>query len=111
MIIINLVDANDFVQRVTLDGTIYYLHMSWSGEDWTMDVRNADNVDIIRGISVRANFPLLAPYGRHLPTLRGQLLAVVNDGNDELCRDCFVNGRAKLVYVPASEVREILNNG
>lgn len=109
MIVIDLANSNDFVTQVTLDSVIYRIHMAWSGDDWTMDIRDADNNDIIRGIMVRANFPLLLPYSRHLTSLRGQIMAIVNDGNAEITRDCFIKGRAKLVYVTANEVEAIKN--
>lgn len=103
---IDLADANDFVTKVTLDGDIYYLHFAWSGTLWTVDVRNSNNVDIVRGIAIRANYPLLLPYGRLLP-LKGQLMAIVNTQDFEITRSDFVTGRVKFVYVTAEEVESI----
>lgn len=103
---IDLVDANDFVTKITLDGDIYYLHFAWSGTMWTLDVRDSNNVDIVRGIAIRANYPLLLPYGRLLP-LKGQLMAIINTQDLTITRSDFVTGRAKFVYVTAEEVEAI----
>ena len=103
---IELADANDLVTKVTLDGDIYYLHFAWSGTMWTLDVRDSNNIDIVRGIAVRANYPLLLPYSRLLP-LKGQLLVIINAKDLDITRSDFVEGRAKLVYMTAEEVEAI----
>ena len=45
MIQISMIDANDFVEQVTLDGEVYKLHFSWNdfAQQWTVDVRNMQN--------------------------------------------------------------------
>ena len=96
-------NANDYVTNVSLDGTAYILRFGWTGTVWTIDVRDSNNVDIVSGIPIVANYPLLLPYARHFNTLKGQLMAVVNDGNSKIGRNCFAN-RAKLVYMTADEV-------
>ena len=40
MIQISMIDANDFVETVTLEGEPYKLHFSWNdfAQQWTVDV-------------------------------------------------------------------------
>lgn len=114
MIQISMVDANDFVETVTLEGEPYKLHFSWNdfAQQWTVDVRNMQNVDIVRGIAVVPNYPLFLQHHRAgLP--RGELMAIVVDSskadNQTIGRKSFVNGLYSLVYVPEVEVNAIRN--
>lgn len=110
MQLIELADANDFISQVTLDGVILRLHFSWSGDDWTLGVRDADDNEIVRGIPIRVNHPLLMPYRRHLAMLKGEFFAICNDGGCDLSRDDFTSGRAKFIYMSREEV-EAVHNG
>ncbi len=107
---ISLADHNDFIESVTLDGTLYKLHFGWNPhEGWNMDVRDGQNADIIRSIAVVPNFPLLDRYRRHGGIPPGELLAVVNDAAvRQIGRRDFIDGKAALVYVPAAEVKDAL---
>ena len=114
MIQISMVDANDFVEQVTLDGEVYKLHFSWNdfAGQWTVDVRNMQNVDIVRGIAVVPNYPLFLQHHRAgLP--RGELLAIVVDSsktdNQTIGRKSFVSGLYSLVYAPEVEINAIRN--
>lgn len=113
MITLSMSDANDFVESAILDGTKYRLHFSWNGRmaQWTLDIRDGGNNDIVRGIAVVPNFPLFRQYKRHgLP--RGELVANVVKpdiaGNQSIGRKDFVNGKFTLVYIPEKEVADIL---
>ena len=66
MIQISMIDANDFVETVTLEGEPYKLHFSWNdfAQQWTVEVRNMQNVDIVRGIAVVPNYPLFLQHHR-----------------------------------------------
>ena len=114
MIQISMIDANDFVETVTLEGEPYKLHFSWNdyAQQWAVDVRNMQNEDIVRGIAVVPNYPLFLQQKRAgLP--RGELMAVVVDSskadNQTIGRKSFVNGLYSLVYVPEVEVNAIRN--
>lgn len=110
MVQIELIDANDFIENVTLDGTIYKIHLAWNdfSNKWSIDIRNTDNVDLVRNIVVVPNFPLLAQYKAHnIP--QGELLAVVNNtAIQNIGRKDFINGTASLVYIPEGELNDIL---
>ncbi len=113
MIKLSMIDANDFVQTAILDGNTYKLRFSWNSysQCWLLDVRTNTNVDIVRGISVVANFPLLKQHKRNgLP--RGEIMAVViNDkekSNQTIGRKDFINGKFSFVYVPEVELNAIM---
>lgn len=113
MIQISMYDANDFVESVILDGQTYKLHFGWNpySQGWSMDVRNEKGEDLVRGVSVVPNFPLLHQHRRiALPT--GELMAVVVNqdapGNQQIGRKDFLNGKFSLVYIPKRELDEIL---
>lgn len=109
MIQISMTDANDFVQSVTLDNTVYKLHFAYNDvlKGWSMDIRDSQNIDIVRSIRIVPNFPLLSQYKRHL-SIKGEMVATVTTDIQNIGRDDFINGRASLVYVSGSELNAIL---
>ena len=113
MIEISMIDANDFVEQVTLEGDPYKLHFSWNdySHQWTVDVRTMQNEDIVRGIAVVPNYPLFLQQKRAATLPRGELLAIVVDAskaeNQIIGRKLFVDGSFSMVYVPEVEVNAI----
>ena len=109
MVSISVTD-NDFVETVTLDDKVYKLHFAYNSnsKNWTIDIRDSNNVDIVRSIKIVPNFPLLAQYKRHdLP--KGELIAVVNSNNKQvITRKDFINNSAILIYIPKEELNELL---
>lgn len=112
MVTISMVNKNDFVEGVKLDGVSYKIRMSWNdlAAKWMLDLRTADNIDIVKGIAVVPNFPLLAQHKReNVP--RGELMAVcTNDKlaeNQEIPRDGFCSGRFSLIYIPEAEINAL----
>lgn len=114
MIQISMYDANDFVESVTLDGETYKLKFGWNpyNESWSMDVRNEKGEDLVRGISLVPNFPLLNQHKRVVGIPEGEIMAVVVNqeatGSQSIGRQDFLNGKFSLVYIPRSEVNAIL---
>ena len=109
MIQISMMDANDFVQSVTLDDTVYKLHFVYNDifKGWSMDIRDSQNTDIVRSIRVVPNFPLLSQYKRHLD-IKGEMVATVTTKIQNIGRSDFINGKASLVYVSEDELNAIL---
>jgi len=113
MVKLALLDANDFVQSVLLDDEPYKLHFAWNdtSKAWTLDLRDSHGKDIVRGIRIVPNFPLLHQMKRNgLP--KGEFMAVIvnftwNDCQTIGRRD-FLNGRASLVYISEVEKDAIL---
>ena len=93
MITITMHDNNDFMQSAELDGVAYQLKFGWNSksESWTMDIRTAKNVDIVRGVSVVPNFPLLSQYRRYSKGLpAGELIAVSTQVAESIGREDFL---------------------
>lgn len=111
---ISMADANDFVQQVMLDGVAYKLHFAYNSysAQWTVDVRDSKNVDIIRAVAIVPNFPLLAQHRRVAALPNGELMAVVvnpaGSDNQRIDRNGFVDGRFSLVYVPEDELNALV---
>ena len=113
MITISMMDANSFVESVILDSSLYRLRFNWNdtSKNWYMDVCQNDNSDIVRGISIVPNFPLLNPYRRVKTLPPGELMAIVtNKTVKTIGRDDFVNGKATLVYMPKEELANALES-
>ena len=116
MIVIGMMDANDFVESIVVDTVTYFLHFSWNdlAQGWTMDLRNSKNEDIVRGVSIVPNFPLLNQYRRHMQS-RFEIMAVTVSQdlqkNQSIGRDGFTSGRFNMVLIPANEIKEILGAG
>jgi hypothetical protein len=114
MISLSMYDANDFIISTMLDGEPYKLHFSWNVHvpQWTVDILTNDNVEIVRGIPVVPNLPLLSFYRRQNGLPQGELLAVVvnqdEEENQAVGRRDFLNGKFSMVYVPVGEVNAIL---
>ena len=113
MLKLSMIDANDFVETAILDGATYKLHFSWNSysEAWTVDVRDSTGNDIVRGISIVPNFPLFNQYRRNgLP--RGEMMAIVVNqsatSGQMIGRSDFVSGKASFVYIPRSELNDIM---
>ncbi len=107
-------DANDFVLSAILDTETYKLRFSWNDEGfWILDFRGSDGKDLVRGIKVVPNFPLLEQYRRIATDLpRGELLAVVvNEDKEEsqrIPRDGFISEKYSFIYVAESDKNAIL---
>ena len=111
MIKISMVDKNSFVETVMLDDTSFRLRFNWNDYSgfWTVDICDNNNVDIVNGIVVVLNFPLLQQYRRHADLPDGELLAVVNDSTvSSITRDDFINGKVSMIYIPKEEMHDIL---
>ena len=115
MIHISMYDANDFVESVILDNETYKLKFGWNpySESWSMDVRNEKGEDLVRGISVVPNFPLLNQYRREATLPAGEIMAVVvnpeDKANQRIGRLDFLNGKFSLIYIPRNELDEAIN--
>ncbi len=111
---ISMIDANDFVEAVIIDKVSYKLHFMWNddGAQWTMDLRDYQNNDIVRGIAIVPNFPLLSLQKRQKNVPLGELMAVVVNQNEAdnqaIGRKDFVNGKFSFVYIPESELNAII---
>lgn len=105
MLQIPILDANDSLTEVELDGATFFLGLSWNSEAerWTLSIENAYNEVVVAGIAVVPDTPLLALY-RHLAVPAGELVALAPDWRDAIDREALPAGKVALVYVEAAEV-------
>ncbi|MFY3703204.1 phage baseplate plug family protein [Achromobacter dolens] len=105
MLQIPILDANDSLTEVELDGATFFLGLSWNSEAerWTLSIENAYNEVIVAGIAVVPDTPLLALY-RHLAVPAGELVALAPDRRDAIDREALAAGKVALVYVEVAEV-------
>ncbi|MFR0938972.1 MAG: phage baseplate plug protein [Faecalibacterium prausnitzii] len=100
---ISVPDRNDSIMRVNLDEVYYNLRLTWNayGGFWMLSVYDAE-MNIVIGMARLApgaiwNFFYQVQGGP--PGVLG-----VQTENEEIGRDDFVNGSAKLLYLPAKQL-------
>ena len=105
MIQIQVLDANDSLTEVELDGVTYFLGLGWNSEfeAWAMSIENAYNEVVVAGIALVPDTPLLAQY-RHLPVPAGELIALAPDRRNTISRAALPSGEVGLMYVSVEEV-------
>lgn len=102
MITIPVIDANDSLIEAELDGEVFFIRMSWNseGEFWVLGLEDYAQNEILAGVRVVPNTPLLAMF-RHLALPKGELYAVLmDDTRSDFLRSDFVTEMAGLIYVP-----------
>lgn len=107
MIALNLVDANDQLLEVEMDGVPYYVGQSWNeaGQLWAISLRNLDRQLLVSGIRVVPLYPLLHQVRRPgLPL--GELFVDCVPGT-VLDRRSFADGAAALWYVDEEDIAEL----
>ncbi|CAB3863478.1 hypothetical protein IPU70_08105 [Achromobacter sp. SD115] len=107
MIVIPVIDANDSLTEVELEGITYFLHLAWNSEAelWTLSIENAYNEVIVAGIGVVPDTPLLTRY-RHLAVPPGELVALAPDRRNTISREALPAGQVALAYVESAEVAD-----
>ncbi|MCD0496941.1 hypothetical protein LP085_08795 [Achromobacter sp. MY14] len=102
-----VLDANDSLTEVELNGLTYFLRLSWNSEAelWVLAVENAYNEVIVAGVAVVPDTPLLAGY-RHLDVPAGELVALAPDRRDTVSRAALPAGDVALIYVDAEEIAD-----
>lgn len=104
MIQIPVLDTNDSLCEVVLDGETYFLHLSWNEEDafWTLGIENANHAVLVQSIKVVPDAPLLRWVRRnYLPP--GELIASTPDRRDAVSRADLIDGTVPLIYISAEE--------
>lgn len=107
MIEISVLDANDSLTEVELDGVTYFLQLSWNSEAelWALSIENAYNEVIVAGIAVVPDTPLLALY-RHLAVPAGELVALAPDRREIVSRAALPAGEVALIYIGEEELAD-----
>lgn len=105
MITIPVLDANDSLTEVELDGITYFLRLSWNSEAqlWVLAIENAYNQVIVAGIAVVPDTPLLSLF-RHLAVPAGELVALAPDRRGTVSRAALPAGEMALIYISEEEL-------
>jgi hypothetical protein len=105
MIRIPVLDANDSLLEIELEGSVFFLRMSWNseGEFWVLGLEDYARNVILAGVRVVPNSPLLSMF-RHLPIPLGEIYAVLlASTREDLLRTDFADDSAELVYVESTD--------
>jgi hypothetical protein len=106
MILIEVMDSNSQALEVILDDELFYIVLNWNStnENWTMDIRNSAYQELIYGVSLVPNYPLLQQF-RYSQLPIGQLfVGTAKDRNGPIPRDGFISGNYELTYMTRDEV-------
>lgn len=102
----SLPDHNDFISKITLDDTIYWLKLSWNdrGQFWKFGLLDQNKNVLFDGVKCVTNYPLLEQIRPILPIPNGEFMVFTFDKNSAIGRNDFVNKRCVLAYLSSSEV-------
>ena len=90
---------------VELESKLYKFWFKFNvlGDFWTMDIYSEDDVLLLAGIKMVANYPLIfANKNTLLPT--GDFVCESPDIYARIVRDSFSSGKVKLLYLTEAEV-------
>jgi hypothetical protein len=108
---IALLDDNDQLMEIELDGRTYYLGVSWNEEAgrWTTSLRDLDRDLLVSSIALLPLYPLLRQV-RTAEMPPGEMIVHCSPGT-VLDRRAFFDGRASLWYVSADTLAELAAQG
>jgi hypothetical protein len=92
----------DYTQRMTLDGRVFTLHFTWNQreEAWYLALLDEADVEVISGVKIIANWPLLdfSKYDPRLPD--GEFIAfdLTGNGSNPGYDDFGIGKRVELNY-------------
>lgn len=105
MIRIPVLDVNDSLLEIELEGDVFFLRMSWNseGEFWVLALEDYARNIILAGIRVVPNVPLLSMF-RHLALPLGEIYAVLLDSTrQDFLRTDFADSSAELIYIESTD--------
>lgn len=93
-------------QRATLDGVDYLLSFAWNGRDgaWYMSIRDTSGNDILTGIKLVSNRPLLQRFHYLVGVPAGEISAVSLDSSIDFAQFGDLGVSVLLYYFDAAEV-------
>lgn len=105
MIPIKAFDQNDYLVECELDDQLFFLHFSWNSEAeiWVLGIEDANEQAILQGVVLVANSWLLQQF-KILALPAGDMFVYARNPNEIIDRTAFLEGRARLYYVPAAEL-------
>ena len=107
-VIIPIKDNPNHTLLIELESKMYKFWFKFNvlGEFWTMDIYSEDDVLLLAGIKMVANYPLIfANKNTLLPT--GDFICEISDVSARIVRDSFSSGKAKLLYLTEVELEAL----
>lgn len=104
MIQISPVNANDQIIEADLDGTVYFIGLSWNdtGGFWTLSVRDGAGSVLISGLPMVSGWALTY-LTRYSGIPKGEFVVT----GEQPDRRAFIDGRSVLYYIPIAELTEV----
>ena len=101
---INIKDLNDQLIDVQLDGTSFVVGLTWNeaGKQFALSLYDVNENDIINGVGIVPNFPLLWRFRRQNMPLGDIMVVKATPGPIE--RDSFATNSAELVYLTEDDL-------
>ena len=93
---------------IALDSKIYKLYFLFNTgfEFWTMDIYTEDELLILSGVKIVANYPLIFSHiNSELPS--GDFICEISDTESRIVRNSFSTGKAKLLYLTKDELQTL----
>jgi hypothetical protein len=107
-IIIPIKNNANHTLLVELQSKIYKIWFKFNvlGNFWTMDIYSEDDILLLAGIKIVANYPLIfSNKNSLLPT--GDFVCETSDISAKIVRDSFSSDKAKLLYLTEAEVETL----
>lgn len=107
-VIIPIKDNPNHTILIELESKIYKLWFKFNvlGDFWTIDIYSEDDVLLVAGIKMVANYPLM--FSIKNPLLpSGDFICEISDVNASIVRDSFSSGKAKLLYLSEVELETL----
>lgn len=103
-IYIDVPDMNDSVSRIILNGTAFYIRFTYNDTEdrWRFSLMDDQMKPIIQGVKIVPGFPLNLFKGRDDIPFG---IFGCKSSADVVSRNDFVNGVAKFLFCPVSEVQ------
>ena len=101
---------NDQIIQMTLDNTVYFVHLAYNSESdsWSIGLQDANSQTLTEGLSLIANYPLLSRVRK--PTFPpGELICVAPTSREAITYDSFTSGDSQLIYYTQAEVEAAIN--
>ncbi len=105
-LVIPVLDANDSLSEIALDGETYFLHLSWNaaGDFWTLGIESASHDVLVSGIAIVPRYALTDRL-RISGMPAGDFVALPpNARQDTISRTDLPSGVVPLFYFSAAEL-------
>lgn len=107
-VIIPIKDNPNHTLLIELESKMYKFWFKFNvlGEFWTMDIYSEDDVLLLAGVKLVANYPLIFA-NKNILLPPGDFICEISDVAASIVRDSFSSGKAKLLYLAEVELETL----